>query len=391
MTPAFTELVSWPNLLQAYKRAAAGKRGHASAAAFEFRLADNLLALGDELAGCRYQPLPYTHFEIHEPKRRLISAAAFRDRVVHHALCQTVEPRFERVFLPESYANRVGKGTHAAVDALERAAQTFRWVLRADIRQHFASIDHLLLRQALAQHIAEPDVMALIDTILASGDSIHDAAEQGVPWISFPGDDLLAACRPRGLPIGNLTSQFWSNVFLHPVDLMVRRELGCKGYVRYVDDFALFSNNKAELWAWKAALRERLATLRLALHEHSLQVAPTASGIPWLGFVVYPTHRRVKARKVRHSTRRLQGLYGAWRDGRISFGEFDAAVQGWVNHVRFADTWGLRRHVLGGFDLAPVPVPAADRPATPKKIDRFADSEQPVRDSAISGAVDGGS
>ncbi len=93
------------------------------------------------------------------------------------------------------------------------------------------------------------------------------------------------------------------------------------------------------------------ATMRLALHEHSLQVVPVAAGIPWLGFVVYPTHRRVKARKVRHATGRLEHLYGQWQGGEISFGTFDAAVQGWVNHVRFADSWGLRWHVLERFDL----------------------------------------
>ncbi len=121
--------------------------------------------------------------------------------------------------------------------------------------------------------------------------------------------------------------------------------------MRYVDDFALFSDDTAQLWEAKAALRERLTAQRLALHEGSLQVAPTAAGVPWLGFVVYPTHRRVKARKVRHSTQRLGHLYERWREGAISFGEFDASVQGWINHVRYADTWGLRQHVLGRFDL----------------------------------------
>jgi RNA-directed DNA polymerase len=294
MTPAFAELTSWPNLLRAYRRASAGKRGRPSTAAFDHAMADRLLALADELQAGRYQPLPYTHFEIHEPKRRLISAAAFRDRVVHHALCQVVEPRFERVFLPHSFANRVGRGTHAAVDAVQAAARAHRWVLRADIRQHFPSIDHALLLQAVGHHVPEPDVMALVACILASGDGVDAAAS---PWIAFDGDDLLAACRPRGLPIGNLTSQFWSNVYLHPVDLFIQRELRCPGYVRYVDDFALFSNSKAELWRCKAALRERLASLRLALHEGSLQVAPTAAGTPWLGFVVYPTHRLVKGKR----------------------------------------------------------------------------------------------
>ena len=159
--------------------------------------------------------------------------------------------------------------------------------------------------------------------------------------------------RPRGLPIGNLTSQFWSNVYLHPLDLCVRRELGCRGYARYVDDFALFSDDPAALWAWKAVLRERLERLRLRFHEGSAQVAPCAAGIPWLGFIVEPGRVRVKARKVRHTTRHLQARYRAWRHGRISFGEFDASVQGWLNHVRHVNSLGLRAPVLAPFTLPP--------------------------------------
>ena len=165
----------------------------------------------------------------------------------------------------------------------------------------------------------------------------------------FPGDDLLAACRPRGLPIGNLTSQFWSNCYLHPLDLFIKRELGCRGYLRYVDDMALFADSKAQLWAWKQAIVERLAALRLTIHEGSAQVAPVSAGIPWLGFVVYPTHRRLKSRKAVAATRRLSQRFDAWRRGDISFGEFDASVQGWINHVRYADSWGLREHVLKRF------------------------------------------
>lgn len=160
---------------------------------------------------------------------------------------------------------------------------------------------------------------------------------------------LLALCRPRGLPIGNLTSQFWSNCHLHPLDLFVKRELGCKAYLRYVDDFALFADNKTTLGEWRQRIIERLAAMRLCVHESKAQVLPVRCGIPWLGFVVYPTHRRVKARKVVEATRCLGERYDAWRCGSISFGEFDASVQGWINHVRYADTWGLRTHVLKKF------------------------------------------
>ena len=301
------------------------------------------------LAGS-YRPLPYTQFVIHEPKRRVISAAAFRDRVVHHALCAVIEPRFERLFLPMSFANRVGMGTHAAVKAVRAAAGRYRYVLRVDVRQHFPSIDHQILQSALMVHIQEPDVLRLIERILVGGTEILEGSVNQTP---FEGDDLLSALRPRGLPIGNLTSQFWSNCYLHDIDLFVKRELRCEAYARYVDDLALFSNDKPVLWAWKARLQERMARLRLHIHEHSAQATPCAAGIPWLGFVVYPTHMRIKGRKVRHSQRHLIDRYGHWLDGHISFAEFDASVQGWINHVAQADSWGLREHVLQRFLVPP--------------------------------------
>lgn len=255
-----------------------------------------------------------------------------------------IESRFERLFIPDSYANRVGKGTHRAIDRLQQFARRYRYGLRADIVRHFPSIDHTILKAGLARVIPEEDVMGLVEKIIASGDGVL-ADEYQMVW--FPGDDLLAACRPRGLPIGNLTSQFWSNCYLHPFDQFVKRELSCRAYLRYVDDIALFSDSKRELWAWKRAIIERLASLRLIIHESKAQVLPVDCGITWLGFVVYPGHRKVKARKVRQTSRRLGERLDAYRSGRISFAEFDASVQGWINHVRYADTWGLRKHLLG--------------------------------------------
>lgn len=209
--------------------------------------------------------------------------------------------------------------------------------------------------------------MGLVEKIIASGDGVL-ADEYQMVW--FPGDDLLAACRPRGLPIGNLTSQFWSNCYLHPFDQFVKRELSCRAYLRYVDDIALFSDSKRELWAWKRAIIERLASLRLIIHESKAQVLPVDCGITWLGFVVYPGHRKVKARKVRQTSRRLGERLDAYRSGRISFAEFDAGVQGWINHVRAMPTpggcvsmcWGDCDGVVDGKTPKPG-VRGASRPA----------------------------
>ena len=204
----YDELTSWPNLLLAYRKASKGKRGKANVAAFEYRLEDNLCLLQEELRRQSYQPGPYHSFFIHEPKRRLISAAPFRDRVVHHALCNLIEPIFERSFIDDSYANRAGKGTHRALDRCQAFARRNHYVLQCDIRQFFPSIDHALLRGVLWRKVSDPCVRRLIDQILAGGAHVL-SEEYEMVW--FPGDDLLAALRPRGLPIGNLTSQFWAN------------------------------------------------------------------------------------------------------------------------------------------------------------------------------------
>jgi RNA-directed DNA polymerase len=291
----------------------------------------------------RNNNLGFRDFFIHEPKRRKISAAPFRDRVVHHALCNLIEPLFDARFIEHSYANRKGKGTHRALDRLQDYARRFRYVLRCDVVRHFPSLDHAILRDKLARVIQDEDALWLADLILASGVGVLDDEYR---MTYFPGDDLLAGCRPRGLPIGNLTSQFWSNVYLNDFDWFVQRGLGCGAYLRYVDDFALFSDSKSELYAWKNAVLDRLARERLRIHESAAQVLPTRCGIPWLGFVVYPTHRLLKRRNAVKFTRRLEQNIDAYSSGRISFAELDASVKGWVNHVRFADTWGLREHLF---------------------------------------------
>lgn len=357
--------MSWNNLWQAYRKAAKGKRGKYPAASFDFSVGDDLVVLQNELATQTYQPGAYHHFYIFEPKQRKISAAPFRDRVVHHALCNLIEPVFDTRFIADSYANRIGKGTHAAVNRLQTFSRQYRYCLRMDIVKHFPALDHAILRAELARVTPDERIMWLIDQILASGAGV--LADEYVMHY-FPGDDLFAALRPRGLPIGNLTSQFWSNVYMNPFDWFVKRELGCSAFLRYVDDFALFSNDKGQLKAWRSAIIERLARLRLTAHEREAQVVQCKDGIPWLGFVIYPTHRRLKSRNAVNFTRRFRHNIRLYLDGDISFAELDASVKGWINHVRYADTWGLRRHI---FDRHPIrlrpSLPHEQSPVLPKQ------------------------
>ena len=242
----YQQLYSWENLLLAYRKASKGKRGHSNVAEFEYRLEDNLLQLQHELREKTYRPGEYHSFYIHDPKKRLISAAPFRDRVVHHALCNLIEPVFEKGFIFDSYANRIGKGTHKALDRATQYARQFRYVLTCDIRQFFPSIDHEILHNILAMslrpHFAKQspiagrsfrrkehpprddmEVMWLIEKILQSGIGV---LSEEYEMIYFPGDDLWSVHRPRGLPIGNLTSQFWANCYLNPFDHFVKRGAG---------------------------------------------------------------------------------------------------------------------------------------------------------------------
>ena len=346
----FPQLTSFKNLYLAFRKASRGKRGQPAVAAFEYRLESQLFRLQEQLRSHTYRPGPYQSFHIRDPKRRLVSAAPFRDRVVHHALCNVIEPLFERTFIGDSYANRVGKGTHAALDRAQGLARTFPYVLQCDLRQFFPSVDHQILRGILARKIADQEVMGLIDAILAGGAGILD---DEYDQVYFPGDDLLAALRPRGIPIGNLTSQFWANVYLNELDQWVKRRLRCRGYVRYVDDFLLFGTEKRRLWEWKDSIRECLDGLRVTLHERESTVYPVAAGIPFLGFRVYPTHRLLKQRNGLAFARRLRRYQRHVEQARMSPAELAARAQGWVAHAAHGDTFGLRHALLRGHGFDP--------------------------------------
>ena len=189
----YPKICWFANLWTAYKQAARGKRYQPAAAAFEYNLEDNLLELEKELLDQTYVPGAYHNFLISTPKRRLISAAPFRDRVVHHALMNIIEPLFERQFIHDSYANRKGKGTHRALDRCTYFLRRHRYVMHLDVRQFFPSIDHQILYSILNRTIHDPAVMQLIHRILASGEGIQAKEYE---MVYFPRDDLLAARVP---------------------------------------------------------------------------------------------------------------------------------------------------------------------------------------------------
>ncbi len=336
-------ICSFENLYRAFRKAAKGKRGKPEVAAFEFHLERNLLELRKELQAQTYNPGSYCSFTIHDPKQRLISAAPFRDRVVHHALCNVIEPIFERTFIADSYANRRGRGTHKALDRAQQFARRHRFVLQCDVAQFFPSIDYQILFAIISKKIGDPGVLTLVERILAGGEGVLD---EHYSMVYFPGDDLFAVNRPRGLPIGNLTSQFWANVYLNELDQFVKRELRCRAYLRYVDDFLLFAAAKSQLWEWKSAVRDFLRRLRLTLHERESTVYPVTHGIPFLGFRIYPTHRRLKRRNAVAFARRLRFWHRQLAAGEMTLPEVLERIRGWIAHARHGDTWRLRRSLL---------------------------------------------
>ncbi|MBL8389712.1 MAG: hypothetical protein JNK17_15975 [Hydrogenophaga sp.] len=352
--PHWTPLTGLNALHRAWTQAALGKRSQPEVARFELNLGTALLQLQAELRSGNYRPSGYRSFVIHDPKRRLVSAAPFRDRVVHHALVQAIEPLFEKHFIEHSYANRIGKGTHKAIAQARQWQCEHAHVLQCDLRQFFPSVDHAVLLGALARRITCPRTLVLCATVLRSGVGVLDG--EYTP-ISFPGDDLLAAARPRGLPIGNLTSQFWANVLLNELDQFVTAELGCAAYLRYVDDFLLFSDNKKQLWQWKAAIREKLNALRLSMHEASSTVYPVKNGIPWLGVRLLPQGVKLKTRNARAFSARLRDMQAAIAAGQMPLKEATWRINGWVAHAKQADSWALRRAIFEQALFIPPPQP----------------------------------
>ena len=237
------------------------KHAKPGVAAFLANLEKEVLQLERQLQSGRYRPGRYKKIEIFDPKHRVVSAAPFRDRVVHHAFCAVCEPIFDRGFIHDSYANRRGKGTHRAVARYEKFRDAARYVLRCDIYRYFPAIDHEILKRDLRRRIACERTLRLADRIIDGSNR-----QEPVDFL-FPGDDLLSPLqRRRGLPIGNLTSQFFANLYLDGLDHFCKEVLRAKGYVRYVDDFALFHYEPECLQRWRRRIETYLEGRRLRLH-----------------------------------------------------------------------------------------------------------------------------
>ncbi|AHF04319.1 RNA-directed DNA polymerase [Marichromatium purpuratum 984] len=322
----FARIVAFDNLLAAERLAARGKRDRGSVARFEFHLERELIQLQEELMEGRYRPGTFYSFEVRDPKPRAICAAPFRDRVVHHAVCDVLEPVFERYAIFDSYACRIGKGTHAAIARAQAFARRDAFFLKCDVRRFFASVDHEVLKAQLARHFCEPRLLELLGQIIVHG-----------PPDAPPG---------KGLPIGNLTSQHFANRYLGELDHFVKERLRVKAYLRYMDDLLLFAPDKPSLHLLLAEIRQFLAErLHLELKDAATLVAPVSEGIPFLGFRIYPRTIRLNQRTRRRFRRQVRTLEAAASQGRIDESELANRAACLFAHVSQADAYRLRRRV----------------------------------------------
>mgnify|MGYP001191663212 CR=1 FL=1 len=340
-------IVDFANLEAAAREAQRGKRYRENVLEFNYNLEAELLALHNELRSKSYAPGPYRTFHIVEPKKRMISAAPYRDRVVHHALCNVIVPIFERTFVHDSYANRVGFGTHRSLRRFTEFARSSKYVLQCDVQKYFAAIDHEILKSLLRRKIKCRDTLWLIDTVIDASNEQEPAA------FYFPSDDLFTPSeRRRGLPIGNLTSQFLANVYLNGFDHFVKEKLKAEKYVRYVDDFALFSDDQGFLTDARGRIENHLAALRLLIHPVKSQLFETRRGANFMGFRVLPNRIRVRTENLRRARRRLRRMQAGYRAGALTLDELTQSLRSWIAHLEHGDTWQLRERVLASLAFA---------------------------------------
>lgn len=337
----FPEVIEFSNLLSASRQAQKGKRFRDSVLQFNFNLENELFQLQSELATKIYTPGAYTSFYIQDPKPRFISAAPYRDRVVHHALCNIISPIFERTFTRDSFANRIGFGTHRALHRFTKFTRTSRYILQCDIRKYFPSIDHEILKSLVRRKIKCRDTLWLIDTIIDASN------EQEASIYHFSGDTLLTPLqRRRGLPIGNLTSQMFANVYLNGLDHFIKEDLHIQKYVRYMDDFSLFDDDVSTLIDARAAIEDYLSNLRLKLHPIKTQLFKTCNGANFVGFHVLQDRIRVKASGLHRNRRRLRRMQAAYKNRQIQVSQITQSLRSWGAHIEHADTWRLRKRIF---------------------------------------------
>ncbi len=370
----FEEIVSLENLFRAADATLRhGRRFRGEGAGFKFNLEKEVLTLHGQLASDRYRHGRYRLFTIWDPKVRVIAAASVRDRVLHHAVHDVIAPRLDRMFIHDSFACRSGKGTHRALDRAHGFLRANKYGLHLDVKSYFQSIDHEILKVLLRRYVADDRALALLERIVDStaylahgggaGSSVTSLAPMpggqmtlnlGLDWPP----DAAASDRIRGIPLGNLTSQFFANLYLNELDQYVKHTLKVRYYARYMDDMLLFAAEKEPLLEWEGAIRDfARGKLRLELHPGG-GPRPVRRGIGFLGFRLFPGYRKLKKTSVTRFIRRMDGYtseYFALAPDRQKQAALLSGIrqstQSFHAHALHGDTYGIRKRLYDRFPI----------------------------------------
>ena len=337
----YSKLCSYENLVLAFKKARKGKSKLYYVVDFEKQLGDNLRLLHKELIEHTYQPRHLKKFIIRDPKTRTIHASIFRDRIIHHAIVNLLNPIYEKIFIYDSFASRKNKGTHEGVKRFEQFVRKVSlngkliknpyssnsitgYVLKCDIRKYFDTINHEVLINILRKKIDDKDFIDLIKKVLDNFNT-----EKGI-----------------GMPLGNYTSQFFANVYLNELDYFVKYKLKAKYYIRYVDDFVILHRSKKRLEYFMKQIKEFLPSLKIELHPEKSSILPLRNGITFLGYRIFYYHRLLKVRNIRHFKNRLKENIELFNEGKITSEQLNCRIQGWLGYAKFANTFNLRQKLL---------------------------------------------
>ncbi|MDP3057033.1 MAG: reverse transcriptase/maturase family protein [bacterium] len=302
-----SDVFSFQNLLGAYYRCRKTKRKSSSAAKFEINFERELLKLEEELQRHTYESGRSICFAITDPKLREVWAADFRDRVVHHLLVSRLEPIWEKMFIFHSYACRREKGAHKAICYLNKTISPSLFFLQADIQSFFVSINKDVLSSLVKKYIKNPEIVWLTEKIIFHDPTKNYFAKGDLKLLaSVPPHKSLFGKNDCGLPIGNLTSQFFANIYLNELDQFVKHSLKCRYYFRYMDDLLLLHSSKEQLLLWKDDINNFVETrLKLKLHPKKQILQPAINGINFCGYIIKPGYALIRRRTVKKLKNKL--------------------------------------------------------------------------------------